>query len=89
MKINKNFALRKVANTWVVLPLAEATVNLNGMLKLNESGVLLWNALEKESDRQELVSILTSEYEVSEEQARADVDEFLFKLIKVGCIDEQ
>ena len=46
MKINPNFVLRQLADNWVVLSLADATVNFNGMITLNESGALLWNTLE-------------------------------------------
>lgn len=87
MKLNKNFALREVANTWVVLPLAESTVNFNGMLKLNDSGVILWKALESGADRDALADALTSEYDVSRETALADVDEFIETLIQAGCIE--
>ena len=41
MKLNENFILRQVAKSWVVLPLREATVSLNGMVTLNDSGVML------------------------------------------------
>lgn len=87
MKLNKNFALRNIANTWVVLPLAEKTVDFNGMLKLNESGVLLWRALEQGADRDSLAEALMAEYEVDRDTASADVDEFLNILIRSGCID--
>lgn len=87
MILNKNFALRNIANTWVVLPLAEKTVDFNGMLKLNDTGVLLWNALEQGADRDTLVKALTDEYDVSRETALADVDEFLNTLIRIGCIE--
>ena len=87
MKINKTFALRNVANTWVVLPLAEKTVDFNGMLKLNESGVLLWKQLEQGAERESLADLLVNEYEVTRDQALADVDEFIEILIKAGCIE--
>ena len=47
MKLKENYVLRPVADTWVALPLEAETLNFNGMLTLNESGVLLWKALEK------------------------------------------
>ena len=87
MKLKENFVLRQVADTWVVLPLAEESVNFNGMLTLNESGALLWKALEQGSDRQGLVDALTAEYVVDPETALADVDEFLGKLAKTGCLE--
>lgn len=88
MKIKNNFVLRQVAKTWVVLPLGQATLDFNGMLALNESGVLLWKALEQGCDRETLVQVLTGEYVVSREVALADVDAFLRKLLEAGCIEE-
>ena len=88
MKIKNNFVLRQVAKTWVVLPLGQATLDFNGMLALNESGGLLWKALEQGCDRETLVQVLTGEYVVSREVALADVDAFLRKLLDAGCIEE-
>lgn len=88
MKIKENFVLRQVADTWVVLPLGQATVDFKGMLTLNESGVLLWRLLEKGTTREALAAALTEEYEVSETEALADADEFVQKLRVVGCLAE-
>ena len=87
MKLNKNFVLRRVANAYMVLPLGQATVSFEGMLKLNESGALLWKALKDGADLDGLVNALTAEYTVSEDQARADVKEFLDKLAQAGCLE--
>ena len=87
MKLKKDYVLRQVANTWVVLPLGQETVSFNGMLKLNESGAFLWKALETGADAEGLVQALTGEYTVSQDQARADVAEFLEKLIQTGCAE--
>lgn len=87
MKIKENYALRQIAGTWAVLPLGAATLNFNGMLTLNESGVMLWKLLEQGSDRDTLVAALLAEYEVTGQRAAADVDEFLEKLSQAGCLD--
>ena len=89
MKINENFVLRQLADTWVVLPLADKTIDFNGMITLNESGVLLWNALEQGADMDMLVKLLTSEYDVPDAQARTDVAEFVEKLRSSGCLEQQ
>lgn len=89
MKIKESFVLRQLADTWVVLPLTDKTVNFNGMITLNESGVLLWKVLEKGADMDALVKALTSEYAVDEAVARADVEAFLQKLQKAGCLQLQ
>lgn len=87
MKVNKEFILRQVADTWVVLPLGKASVEFNGMLTLNEAGVLLWKALEQGADRESLADILTREYVVQRDQALLDVDDFLEKLNSKGCLE--
>ena len=89
MKIKESLVLRQLADTWVVLPLADKTVNFNGMITLNESGVLLWNALETGADTDTLVKVLTSEYAVSAQQAQSDVEDFLQKLHQAGCLQMQ
>ena len=88
MILKKDFALRQIADAWVVLPLAAETVNFSGMLSLNDSGAMLWNVLQQDCSTEALVNALTSEFEVTEEQARADAQEFLDKLIQAGCIEE-
>ena len=87
MKIKENFALRQVAGAWVVLPLADATIDFTGMLTLNETGLMLWNLLNEETTAQDLAKALTEEYDVTLEQAQTDVDAFIAKLSKAGCIE--
>ena len=87
MKLKDNYALRQVADTWVVLPLGSATLEFNGMLTLNEAGAILWKALEQGGSREALADALTKKYVVDHAQALNDVDEFLEKLSKVGCLE--
>ncbi len=87
MKIKNGFVLREVAGTPVVLPVGQAAVDLSGMLSLNNSGVLLWKALEEGSDREALADVLLTAYEVERAEALADVDEFIEKLTKIGCVE--
>ena len=88
MKLNKNFVLREIAGNHVILPWGAATVDLNGMLKINSTGVFLWNALEKEADTEDLVDALVAEYEIDRDTASSDVTAFVEKLKGFGCIEE-
>lgn len=87
MKIKEGYVLRQVAGLWVVLPLAEETVNFNGMIKLNDCGALIWKNLEHGCELEGLVDAVLSEYQVTREQAQADVAEFVEHLSKVGCLE--
>lgn len=86
MTIRENYVLRQVAGSYVVVAAGEASVNFNGMLTLNDSGALLWRTLEHGADEAGLISALTSEYEVSDEQAGRDIAEFLKALREAGCL---
>lgn len=87
MKLKKDFVLRQVADTWVVLPLGAESVSFNGMLTLNESGAVLWHALEQGGNRETMADVLMNEYIVSREEALADADAFVEKLLKIGCLE--
>ena len=88
MKLNPDFVMRQVAGTWVVIPFGEAAGRLNGMVNLNETGALLWQALEAGAQESDLVDRLLAEYAVSREIAAADVAAFLQTLRQAGCLLE-
>ena len=47
MKVKKDFILRKVSDSYIVVPVGEAVVDFSGMVNLNESGACLFEALQK------------------------------------------
>ena len=87
MKLKKDFVLRQVADTWVVLPLGAESVSFNGMMTLNESSALLWRTLEQDGDRDTLADALMTEYIVDRMQALADAEEFLKRIQELGCLE--
>ena len=86
MKIKENLVLRQVADTWTVLPLGRDIINFDGMLTLNDTGAMLWQKLEAGAEKEDLVKARTSEYDVSDQQALADIEEFIGKLSSAGCL---
>ena len=88
MKIKEGFMLREVAGNHVVVPVGKASTLLNGIIRLNGSGVLLWGLLKDGADEKSLVSKLAVEYGISEEQAAQDAGAFLDSLKEIGCLEE-
>lgn len=80
MKISGEFILREVAGSYIVMPYSEKSVDFNAMITLNETGAFLWRQLAQEKSKSELVTALTSEYDVAEERATDDVGRFLTRL---------
>lgn len=89
LKTKENFVLRSVAGQSVVVAVAQASVDFNGMLTLNESGTILWRVLEKGCEKQDLVAALLAEYEVDEATAAQSVEKFLETLQKAGCVETE
>ncbi|MBQ3075757.1 MAG: PqqD family protein [Clostridia bacterium] len=86
MKIKDGYLLKEVAGNHVVVPVGN--VSFNGMLSLNETGVLIWKKLEDGCEEADLLAAFLAEYDVSEERAKEDISIFVDKLKKAGVIDD-
>ena len=86
MKQNPDFLLREVADSLVLVPVGAAAKHFPGMITLNETGKLLWEALEQEQTQATLAALLLEHYQVEPEQADKDVQIFLQKLTAVGAV---
>lgn len=86
MKIKDGFMLRKVGGQYVVVALGEASRSFNGIIRLNETGRLLWEELSAEKTEQQLCEALLAEYDVTPQQAQADVAAFVQTLKKAALL---
>lgn len=77
MKIKKGFAKRNIAGSNIVVPVGKNAVDFNAMITLNETGSFLWDAFQKDITIDDAVELITSEYEVAPEIARADIEKFV------------
>lgn len=80
MKIKKDFILRKVADSYVVVPVNSMTLDFNGIINLNETGAFLFELLQKGAEKQDLIDKLLEEYEVTPEIAQRDIEIFIQKV---------
>ena len=88
MKILENFVLQKIADEHIVVPIGEAADKLHGVIKLSSTGVFLWKNLIESKTQDELVDILSSEYQIERGIAQADVQKFIKQLVEMGCIEQ-
>ena len=88
MKQNPDFIITDVADSHILVPVGKAAVNFNAIISLNDMGQTIWNMLESETSAEEILKNILAEYEVTEEQAKADIDGFLAKLKENGAIIE-
>ena len=86
MKISKEFVLREIAGDHIIIPSGATVLEFNGLITVNEVGVTIWNMLQDEVTMDELVQGVLAEYEVEEEVARKDIQEFLDALTQNGIL---
>lgn len=86
MRRNADFLLREVADSLVLVPVGPSTKLFPGMIRLNETGRFVWELLEQEQSEESLADALLDKYEVTREQAAADVDAFLARLRPTGAL---
>ncbi|MBQ3866561.1 MAG: PqqD family protein [Clostridia bacterium] len=86
MKIKEGYLLRDVAGSHVVVSVG--SVDFDGMIRLNDTGVFLWKKLSDGIEEKALTEALLAEYDVAPEVAEQDVSEFVAGLRKAGLLDE-
>ena len=89
MKMKSGFVMREVAGQYVVIAIGEASKTFHGMIKLNSTGKDIWEGLEKGLEEQQIVDLLMDKYQVSQEQVREDVQEFLKQMKEVGILADE
>ena len=80
MKIRKQLVKRTIAGDVILVPIGDASLELKGLLTLNETGERMWDLLLQCDSEEALVQQMLEEYEVDEIALRTDVGEFLAQL---------
>lgn len=86
MILKDGFVLREIADTWVVVPVADRVVEFNGLITLSESGALLWKKLAEGCDSSILLQSILQEYDIDEASAKSDIEEFIAALTEKGLL---
>lgn len=89
MTIKKGFVLRKVCGQNVIVGEGLGTINFGKMLVLSDSAAWLWEQALQQCDFtiDSLADALNNEYEITIEEAKNDVSEFISDLKSVEVIE--
>lgn len=89
MKIRGEFVVRQVMDHVVAIPVGSTALRFNGMILLNDVSKLIWDCLMEGSSFEQITQSVTQHFEVSEEEAKTDIAEFLDKLRQMQMLDEE
>lgn len=86
MIIKKELIKREIAGDTILVPVGKTVLDSNGLFVLNELGAFIWERLPGAETEAEICDAILAEYEVSPEEAAADVADFLEKLRQLNII---
>lgn len=88
MKAKPGFKLRSVCGENIIVAEGEENIDFSNIISMNESSAYLWNSIQgKEFDKNNLVELLTQEYDVDADTAAKDVDALVAQWMKAGIIE--
>ncbi len=88
MKIKPDLKLREIAGEKIIVMNGPVGVDLTKVVTLNKSAEFLWNNLKgREFQENDVIELLETEYQISNEQAKKDASEWVDSMIKVGLIE--
>lgn len=79
MKLNPDFVKRNIMGEIILVPTANTSGNMNGLIALNEVGAFVFDLLPN-NDTKALAQAVVAEFEVNYETALTDVEMFLQQL---------
>lgn len=88
MKRKDNSILKKIGNKYMILPFSDHNISIDVILNTNEVGAFIYNALDNDITKEELLNMILEEYEVDERIAKRDLESFLFKMHEKGLLDD-
>ena len=79
---------RKTGNEYVLVPITNNIADMNSVYTLNETGAIIWEYINGKRSVEEIISAVTTEYDIDNETAEADVFFFIENMSKYLIISE-
>lgn len=80
-RLTEGFVHRQVAGNDILISVGANVANFNGCIILNPVASFLWDALAQPQSVGTLIDLLTEEFDVTQEKAKNDVENFLKMLL--------
>lgn len=88
MKAKTGFNLRNVCGEQVIVAEGRENIDFSNIISMNETSAYLWNAIQgKDFTVDDLVKLLTQEYDVDEQTARKDAQALADQWLEAGICE--
>ena len=82
----KEYQLRRAAGVYWLLAMNQSGKEYRKPLALNESGALIWTAIEQGKTKEVIAEEIKERFSLSKEEALADIESFLEELRVYGIV---
>lgn len=80
---DENMVFRRIGEEMILVPIRRRTADLESIYTLNDTGARIWELLDGTRTLAQIRDVLIEEYEVTPEEAEADVLEFVADLEEI------
>lgn len=88
MKAKTGFNLRNVCGEQVIVAEGRENIDFSNIISMNETSAYLWNVIQgKDFTVDDLVKLLTQEYDVDEQTARKDAQALAKQWLEAGICE--
>lgn len=89
MKLREGFIIREVAGSTVVVPTGDLMAEFSKMFTINEVGKFIIELLQSQDITiKEIVEMIVNEYDIDEEMAMQDTENFIQKLKEDNMLED-
>ena len=88
MKIKDGYLLREIADTYIVVPIAERVAEFKGMMTLNAVAAEVWGFLKTDRSYEEILGHVLSVYDIDEKTADEDLKKLLKQMESSGVLEK-
>lgn len=87
-RISPDFILREIAGEYTIVPTGGNNVFSNAVMAPNETAVFLWEAFQQPSTIQDLAAKAMQKYDVTEDQIRRSIFNFVKQSLEYKVLEE-
>jgi methyltransferase-like protein len=73
---------RKTGSEYVLVPITNNIADMHSVYTLNETGAYIWEQIDGKRSIEEIIAALTTEYDIDNKSAEADVLSFIANMSK-------
>ncbi|MDD5924501.1 MAG: PqqD family protein [Clostridia bacterium] len=88
IKSKEGLLVRKFGDKYVIVAIDDMADEFHSLITLNDTGLFIWKLIEKGTDADKILENILSTYDIDEETAKADIQNFIESARKAGILNE-